>query len=193
MTKAAAARLRHCLQGCSASGAVPAWRPRALVILLECASCCLLYSGCAVRLTSHRSQTYTNVPPELADPSFFHKLAAGQQQQQQGQHTESRPPPQAAAAVPKATAMQRYALTKLYNLWFVKQLASMLASGSGSDSSSTRLLVNAVSPGFVPTTELSRYAGPLGRLGMKYIMSWAPFAVTVQVGQVFQLSGPSDC
>jgi hypothetical protein len=29
--------------------------------------------------------------------------------------------------------------------------------------------------------ELSRYAGPLGRFAMKHVISWAPFAVTVQV------------
>jgi hypothetical protein len=33
----------------------------------------------------------------------------------------------------------------------------------------------------VMVADLSRYAGALGRFAMKYIISWAPFAVTVQV------------
>ncbi|WIA23871.1 hypothetical protein OEZ85_013521 [Tetradesmus obliquus] len=138
-----------------------------------------LLNSDAARLVVVGSQQYSTVPLELADPLFFHKLAAQQQQQQQQQQGT------AAAAAASATAMQRYSLTKLYNLWFTKHMAAAVLpqlehSNDNGSSSSRRLVVNAVTPGFVPTTELSRYAGPLGRFAMKHIISWAPFAVTEQ-------------
>ncbi|KAF6256852.1 hypothetical protein COO60DRAFT_1526917 [Scenedesmus sp. NREL 46B-D3] len=128
------------------------------------------------RLVVVGSQQYSKVPLELADPHFFHKLAA--QKQQQGAAAAAA----GAEALLNATAMQRYSLTKLYNLWFAKHMAAAVLPQlqQGSDSSSKRLVVNAVTPGFVPTTELSRYAGPLGRFAMKHVISWAPFAVTVK-------------
>jgi hypothetical protein len=44
-----------------------------------------------------------------------------------------------------------------------------------------KLVTASVITHFVTCAELSRYAGPLGGLAMKYIMSWAPFAVTIEV------------
>jgi hypothetical protein len=60
----------------------------------------------------YRSQQYSKVPAELADPLYFHKLAA-QQKQQQGAPAEAAA---AAEALPSATAMQRYSLTKVRHM-----------------------------------------------------------------------------
>ena len=69
--------------------------------------------------------------------------------------------------------MQVYAASKLYNVWFAKQLAQL---------GPPQLLVNAVSPGFVPTTGLSRSSSFLGRMFMRHVAAWMPFAVRLQEG-----------
>eukprot|EP00879_Flechtneria_rotunda_P018687 GHRR01019610.1.p1 GENE.GHRR01019610.1~~GHRR01019610.1.p1 ORF type:complete len:189 (+),score=54.74 GHRR01019610.1:852-1418(+) len=147
----------------------------------------------AGRIVVVGSQQHSTVPAELTDPQLFHKLAAAQQnsagssssnQQQLGIAV---PASGAAAAVP--TAMQLYSVTKLYNLWFSRHLATQLLPKLDN-----KVVINTVSPGFVPTTDLGRnVAGPLGQLAMNYIMSWAPFAVTVQVRYLStsMLSAPS--
>ena len=71
-------------------------------------------------------------------------------------------------------SMTMYAHTKLYNVWFTRYLAQLLPE---------TMAVNAASPGFAPATSLGRHTGGfLGGLAMRYIMPWAPFAVTPAEG-----------
>jgi light-dependent protochlorophyllide reductase len=59
--------------------------------------------------------------------------------------------------------MKAYRVSKLCNIWFVYELQRRLGD-------STNIVVNAVSPGFIPATGLSRHAGFLGRLVVDFIV-----------------------
>lgn len=114
------------------------------------------------------SQLYRKVPEDLADPMLFHRLRDPdhdldpQQQQQQQQQSRS-----AAAAAPP-TPMQLYSITKLYNLWFVKHFAAAVLPQLTGGGGSGKPVINAVSPGFVPTSgELLR-----GRLYTFFVNYW---------------------
>lgn len=67
-----------------------------------------------------------------------------------------------------------YGLTKLYGLWFTYRLAELLRG--------TNVTANAVTPGFVPTTNMSREASWLGQWAMRHLASWLPFAVPLREG-----------
>jgi NAD(P)-dependent dehydrogenase (short-subunit alcohol dehydrogenase family) len=70
--------------------------------------------------------------------------------------------------------MTAYPYTKLLNIWFTRELAKKLPP---------HVTVNAVSPGFAPTTGLSRHITSLfGRFMMHYVLPWFPFTVTVAEG-----------
>lgn len=71
-------------------------------------------------------------------------------------------------------AMQLYGLTKLYNIWFTRQLAEILRD--------VHVTANAVTPGFVPTTGMSRDASWLGQWAMRTLMPLMPFAVSLREG-----------
>ncbi|KAL6762349.1 hypothetical protein V8C86DRAFT_2520459 [Haematococcus lacustris] len=74
---------------------------------------------------------------------------------------------------PPPSAMELYRITKLFNVW----TAAALARRAGS-----RLWVGSVTPGFVPTTGLHRGSGMLASLFMRWVMAWAPFAVSLSEG-----------
>mmetsp|Transcript_21813 Transcript_21813/g.37236 ORF Transcript_21813/g.37236 Transcript_21813/m.37236 type:complete len:305 (-) Transcript_21813:137-1051(-) len=80
------------------------------------------------------------------------------------------------AVAPPFNAMQFYGLSKLYNVLTARAIASR-AQQAGKT-----LWVASVTPGFIPSTGLSRDASWLGRLFMSYLMPWAPFCVTVEEG-----------
>jgi NAD(P)-dependent dehydrogenase (short-subunit alcohol dehydrogenase family) len=70
--------------------------------------------------------------------------------------------------------MTAYPHTKLLNIWFTRELATKLPP---------HVTVNAVSPGFAPTTGLSRHiTGFFGRIMMNYVLPLFPFTVTVAEG-----------
>jgi protochlorophyllide reductase len=59
--------------------------------------------------------------------------------------------------------MKAYRVSKLCNVWFVYELQRRLGD-------STDVVVNAVSPGFIPATGLTRHAGFFGRLVIDFIV-----------------------
>lgn len=59
---------------------------------------------------------------------------------------------------------QAYKVSKLCNLWFTHELQRALAAKQSS------VVVNAVSPGFIPTTGLTRLAGWLGTFFLHYVL-----------------------
>ncbi|GAA5895506.1 hypothetical protein JCM8208_005250 [Rhodotorula glutinis] len=73
-----------------------------------------------------------------------------------------------------STGKSRYAASKALQLVSAAFWASRLAE-SGVD-------VVAVSPGFVPTTSLSRAQSPVARWAMRHVVSWLPFAVSAEEG-----------
>ncbi|GAA5822266.1 hypothetical protein JCM3770_002509 [Rhodotorula araucariae] len=85
-------------------------------------------------------------------------------------------PPSASslAAATANTGKSRYAASKALQLVSAAYLASALGPRG--------VQVVAVSPGFVPTTGLSRAQGALARWAMRNIVAWLPFAVTAEEG-----------
>ncbi|BGP20378.1 hypothetical protein JCM10213_002310 [Rhodosporidiobolus nylandii] len=79
-------------------------------------------------------------------------------------------------AMTGSTGKQRYAASKLASLVSACALQESFASRS------LAIDVSAVSPGFVPTTALSRESSALGRWAMRNLLSWAPFAVSEDKG-----------
>ncbi|ORY73638.1 hypothetical protein BCR35DRAFT_307097 [Leucosporidium creatinivorum] len=73
----------------------------------------------------------------------------------------------------EGSAMDRYAASKFIQL---------LGAGQWKDELRGRADVVAVSPGFIPTTSLSRDSPLLQRLFMHYILSWAPFCTSLHDG-----------
>jgi NAD(P)-dependent dehydrogenase (short-subunit alcohol dehydrogenase family) len=67
-----------------------------------------------------------------------------------------------------------YQISKLCNLWFTYELQRRLdeeaTMGSTTTTPSSIIKVNAVSPGFIPTTGLTRRAGWMGIFFMEYIL-----------------------
>jgi NAD(P)-dependent dehydrogenase (short-subunit alcohol dehydrogenase family) len=59
--------------------------------------------------------------------------------------------------------MKAYRVSKLCNIWFAYELQRRLGD-------STNVVVNAVSPGFIPATGLGRHTGFLGRLVIDFIV-----------------------
>ncbi|GAA5891900.1 hypothetical protein JCM6882_007399 [Rhodosporidiobolus microsporus] len=84
--------------------------------------------------------------------------------------------PSVLTASPPTSSKMRYAASKIAALIGAQSLLEDFSS------SSVGVDVVAVSPGFVPTTGLSRHSGWVGQLLMRYVMSWAPFAVTEDEG-----------
>lgn len=60
-----------------------------------------------------------------------------------------------------------YQVSKLCNLWYTYELQRRLDSETGAKSS---VRVNALSPGFIPTTGLTRRAGTFGVFFLKYVL-----------------------
>ncbi|GAA5842873.1 hypothetical protein JCM9279_004015 [Rhodotorula babjevae] len=73
-----------------------------------------------------------------------------------------------------STGKSRYAASKALQLVSAAYWATRLAD-KGVD-------VVAVSPGFVPTTALSRAQSPVARWAMRHLVSWLPFAVSADEG-----------
>eukprot|EP00537_Pseudo-nitzschia_pungens_P011026 CAMPEP_0172384156 /NCGR_PEP_ID=MMETSP1061-20121228/1960_1 /TAXON_ID=37318 /ORGANISM="Pseudo-nitzschia pungens, Strain cf. pungens" /LENGTH=350 /DNA_ID=CAMNT_0013112691 /DNA_START=1 /DNA_END=1053 /DNA_ORIENTATION=+ len=64
-----------------------------------------------------------------------------------------------------------YQVSKLCNLWFAYELQRRLDDGEagGSDAKSS-VRVNAISPGFIPSTGLTRRSGTLGKFFLRYVL-----------------------
>lgn len=122
-----------------------------------------LYKSPAARVVVVSSELHkgrTAASPDVpASPSYLLDLKSA--------------PGKGAAAGPGFQGLKIYGLSKLYNLWFSNKLASMLPPN---------VVANAVTPGFVPATGLSRQSSMLGQAFMKYLLSWLPFATTVEEG-----------
>lgn len=73
----------------------------------------------------------------------------------------------------RPNGMLLYKNSKLANTAFAFELHARLQKQTGKGGAVT---VNAVSPGFIPNTGLSRWQGPQGRFFMRYIMPWLPFS-----------------
>ncbi|KAI9144182.1 hypothetical protein BKA69DRAFT_1122448 [Paraphysoderma sedebokerense] len=73
--------------------------------------------------------------------------------------------------------MKCYQVTKLYNIWFSKYLAQKVIPTKYPDS---KIQVAIVSPGFIPTTGLSRESGWGTKILMKFILPLFPFTTTVE-------------
>ncbi|GAA5988879.1 hypothetical protein JCM11641_002108 [Rhodosporidiobolus odoratus] len=82
------------------------------------------------------------------------------------------------STVPQSTAKQRYVASKLAALMSAQSWKMKFADQEGS----AVIDVLAVSPGFVPSTGLSRESSTLGRWVMQNLVSWAPLAVTEEEG-----------
>ena len=84
---------------------------------------------------------------------------------------------------PKATSLRLYSLTKLYNLWFTYKLHRILQERQSRNTGAVRgVRVNALSPGFIPNTNLSASQGFLAHTFMTYVMPLAPFATRKEDG-----------
>lgn len=64
---------------------------------------------------------------------------------------------------------QAYKASKLCNLWFTYELQRQLLVYD-EQKAAVKVKVNAVSPGFIPTTGLSRRAGWMGQLFLQYVL-----------------------
>jgi NAD(P)-dependent dehydrogenase (short-subunit alcohol dehydrogenase family) len=86
----------------------------------------------------------------------------------------------AAAAAPSSPPRALYAASKLLNIWSARELQRRETLSSPS----SRVRFAAASPGFVPTTGLSRSAagGGLGAWAFRTLAPWLPFAVSLQEG-----------
>jgi NAD(P)-dependent dehydrogenase (short-subunit alcohol dehydrogenase family) len=71
------------------------------------------------------------------------------------------------------TKMDFYKRSKLCNLWFMYQLAKILP---------LHITANALSPGFIPSTELGRNSGFLGNILMKWVLPLFPFRKSLAYG-----------
>ena len=63
--------------------------------------------------------------------------------------------------------MKAYQVSKLCNLWYAYELQRRLDGGEAGKSS---VRVNALSPGFIPTTGLNRQAGTLGIFFLRFVL-----------------------
>ncbi|KAL7751531.1 hypothetical protein RI367_002994 [Sorochytrium milnesiophthora] len=78
--------------------------------------------------------------------------------------------------MPEYDGMKMYSTSKLFNIWFTRQLQSVYLPSSPY-SKVTAVIMN---PGFVPQTGLKRTSRPLVKLLMNYIIPWMPFTTTAQ-------------
>lgn len=97
------------------------------------------------RVVAVSSELHGRLQQYPADPTFFHTILT-------------------ADPKPKWLSMQAYALSKLYNMWFVYKLGR-LAQESG-----VQLSVDGVTPGWVPTTGLGLKGTSLTTMLMRFIM-----------------------
>ncbi|KNE67422.1 hypothetical protein AMAG_11883 [Allomyces macrogynus ATCC 38327] len=124
------------------------------------------------RIVTVASSLHTRVPDTLPDP------------------VEASKQPKSAAG-PHYDGLHTYSVSKLYNVWFARQLARLL-TGTDRVASPTlqahlaRLQPTATSvylcPGFIPTTGLARQSGFLRSILMHYVLPWFPFTTTVEDG-----------
>ncbi|ORZ41400.1 hypothetical protein BCR44DRAFT_1422758 [Catenaria anguillulae PL171] len=85
-----------------------------------------------------------------------------------------------------------YSVSKLYNLWTSQQLARLtsgtdtLANASSPAAQILRdhkdVTITALCPGFIPTTGLTRHAGPVLALLMRWVFPLMPFTVSLDDG-----------
>ena len=71
-------------------------------------------------------------------------------------------------------AMQCYKNTNLANIWFCYELAKRLRN--------SQVTVNCLTPGFIPTTGLSRYSSKCTKLFMHYVLPWFPICKSEESG-----------